>query len=279
MKNRLLRILQEENMTSNKFAELMEVRPSNISHLISGRNYPNFEFIGKMLIRMPNISPDWLINGVGEMCRDAQNDLFGFPKIDDEIIARNVVKQEELDGFTAFDDKDTLTFDKSSFENANNAILTQNKYQFEESTRMVTEAPLDNAEHYVNSNKIDDQALQPSTQYKATQQQFENVAEVAQLDNSTEIDLPTNEQIKKYNNDKVTNVNIVTPLVNTQCFDILQTELPIEKNKIDQQDHHDTTDNSESKLNHCNSTKQNQSSINKMVVFYDDMTFEIYNPK
>lgn len=77
MKDRLLRILQEENMTSNKFAELMEVRPSNISHLLAGRNYPNFEFIGRMLLRFPNLNPDWLINANGDMCRDGQKDLFG----------------------------------------------------------------------------------------------------------------------------------------------------------------------------------------------------------
>lgn len=69
MKDRLLQLLAEEKMTSMKFAEIMEVQPSNISHILSGRNNPGYDFIARLLRRFPEISPDWIINGEGEMYR------------------------------------------------------------------------------------------------------------------------------------------------------------------------------------------------------------------
>jgi len=69
MKDRIQLILKEKGLTSIKFAEVMEVQPSSISHLLSGRNNPNFDFIAKLMKRFPDINPDWLILGIGTMSR------------------------------------------------------------------------------------------------------------------------------------------------------------------------------------------------------------------
>lgn len=69
MKERLAQFLKKEGLTAVKFAEIMEVQPSSISHLLSGRNKPNFEFISRMLLRFPDLNPDWLINGRGGVYR------------------------------------------------------------------------------------------------------------------------------------------------------------------------------------------------------------------
>lgn len=65
MKERLAQFLKSEGLTAVKFAEIMEVQPSSISHLLSGRNKPNFEFISRLLLRFPALNPDWIINGAG----------------------------------------------------------------------------------------------------------------------------------------------------------------------------------------------------------------------
>lgn len=57
-----------------KFAEIMEVQPSSISHLLSGRNKPNFEFISRLLLRFPALNPDWIINGTGNIYKRKDND-------------------------------------------------------------------------------------------------------------------------------------------------------------------------------------------------------------
>ncbi len=69
MQKRISLLLKEENLTAVKLAELLDVQPSSISHLISGRNKPNFDFIAKLLRRFPSIDPDWLILGEGSMHR------------------------------------------------------------------------------------------------------------------------------------------------------------------------------------------------------------------
>ncbi|MFI3261861.1 MAG: helix-turn-helix transcriptional regulator [Rikenellaceae bacterium] len=69
MKERLSILLSVKGLTALKFAEIMNVQPSSISHLLSGRNNPNYDFILKLIERFPDISPDWLLLGQGDMFR------------------------------------------------------------------------------------------------------------------------------------------------------------------------------------------------------------------
>lgn len=79
MKERLAQFLKSEGLTAVKFAEIMEVQPSSISHLLSGRNKPNFEFISRLLLRFPALNPDWIINGTGGVYK--RKDLIEEPDI------------------------------------------------------------------------------------------------------------------------------------------------------------------------------------------------------
>lgn len=72
MQERLSLLLKENKMTAVRFAEIMGVQASSISHLLSGRNKPNFDFIVKLLERFPEINPDWFILGKGDMFRVSQ---------------------------------------------------------------------------------------------------------------------------------------------------------------------------------------------------------------
>lgn len=67
MNNRIIELIKAENLTAIKFAERLDVQPSNISHIISGRNKPGYDFIVKVLERFPTINPDWLLLGKGSM--------------------------------------------------------------------------------------------------------------------------------------------------------------------------------------------------------------------
>ncbi len=46
-----------------------ELQRSGISHILSGRNQPSFDFIVKLMKLYPEINPDWLIMGNGSMFR------------------------------------------------------------------------------------------------------------------------------------------------------------------------------------------------------------------
>ena len=50
-------------MTATQFAEMMQIQPSNVSHLLSGRNKPSLDFLIKLKDIFPEYSFDWIILG------------------------------------------------------------------------------------------------------------------------------------------------------------------------------------------------------------------------
>lgn len=77
MKERLQQFLTEESLSPSKFADEIGVQRSSISHILSGRNNPGYEFMQKILKRFPNLNADWLILGQGKMYKtELQASLF-----------------------------------------------------------------------------------------------------------------------------------------------------------------------------------------------------------
>ena len=80
MQDRILKILTGNQLSATRFADIIGVQKSSISHILSGRNKPSFDFIEKILLKFPDISPEWLILGKGNMYRASiQATLFENP--------------------------------------------------------------------------------------------------------------------------------------------------------------------------------------------------------
>lgn len=73
MREKLLELMKNERLKSSQLAEMLEVNPAGISHLLAGRNKPGFDLLQKILRRFPQISPDWLLLDEGPMYREQQN--------------------------------------------------------------------------------------------------------------------------------------------------------------------------------------------------------------
>lgn len=67
MDEKLRILMQNENLTASKLAEILEVKPAAISHILSGRNKPSFELLCKIVTRFPQINPYWLLGDAKEM--------------------------------------------------------------------------------------------------------------------------------------------------------------------------------------------------------------------
>ncbi len=67
MKDQIKEILKKENLSSSQFADKIGVQRSSVSHVISGRNKPGFDFIMKILDAFPGINAEWLMRGSGDM--------------------------------------------------------------------------------------------------------------------------------------------------------------------------------------------------------------------
>ncbi len=66
---RIAELIEYSGMKVADFAERVGIQKSAVSHLISGRNKPSFEVLSSMLILFPELNPDWLILGAGDMLR------------------------------------------------------------------------------------------------------------------------------------------------------------------------------------------------------------------
>lgn len=69
MKDRIIKFMTHENLTATHFADEIGVQRSSISHILSGRNNPSFEFIQKMLGRYKQLNAEWLLVGTGSMLK------------------------------------------------------------------------------------------------------------------------------------------------------------------------------------------------------------------
>jgi transcriptional regulator with XRE-family HTH domain len=67
MRDRIVKFITTENISSTKFADEIGVQRSSVSHILSGRNNPGFEFIQKILTRYKHLNAEWLIMGTGNM--------------------------------------------------------------------------------------------------------------------------------------------------------------------------------------------------------------------
>jgi len=74
MKERLLKIITAEGLTPALLADIMGVQRSGISHILSGRNYPSFDFLQKLLIHFPKLNAEWLILEQGSMYKLTDSD-------------------------------------------------------------------------------------------------------------------------------------------------------------------------------------------------------------
>lgn len=54
-------MIKNEGLTQSRLAEILEIQPANVSHILSGRSKPGFELLQKILRRFPRLNPDWLL--------------------------------------------------------------------------------------------------------------------------------------------------------------------------------------------------------------------------
>ncbi len=69
MKDRIIQLLNIEGLSASKFADIIGVQRSSMSHILSGRNNPSLDFIQKIMHAFPRINGDWLLSGDGEMIK------------------------------------------------------------------------------------------------------------------------------------------------------------------------------------------------------------------
>ncbi len=70
MNRRLQQFLELENLTPARLADTLGIQRSGLSHILSGRNNPGYDFIYKLITKFPSINAEWLLTGEGKIYKD-----------------------------------------------------------------------------------------------------------------------------------------------------------------------------------------------------------------
>lgn len=70
MQNRILQLLTAENISQTEFARKIGVSGPNVTHIISGRNKPSYDFILRIATAYPALNLEWLLFGKGKMYKE-----------------------------------------------------------------------------------------------------------------------------------------------------------------------------------------------------------------
>ncbi len=91
MNTRLKQFLAAENISQAQFADSINVVRASVSHVLSGRNNPSFDFIRAMMQQYPNLNIDWLMFGKGRMYKDAAR-----PEPVEELLFSDLEPEDDL---------------------------------------------------------------------------------------------------------------------------------------------------------------------------------------
>lgn len=120
MNNRLKQFLAAENITQAQFADTLNVVRASVSHVLSGRNNPGFDFIKAIMAKYPRLNIEWLIFGKGKMYKDTEipkeepkDESLLFPTFEpmpriDEIVDKDIIPYPEP-ATTEIDNLDNIT--------------------------------------------------------------------------------------------------------------------------------------------------------------------------
>tara|TARA_B100001093_G_scaffold62880_1_gene52828 strand:+ start:84 stop:416 length:333 start_codon:yes stop_codon:yes gene_type:complete len=97
MENRIQNIIEKYGLSSNTFAQEIDVNRSTISHILSGRNKPSIEVLQKILTRYPDVSANWLLLGQG-----AIDDTNLAPSFSQAIIENTIETVKLIDKIVVF---------------------------------------------------------------------------------------------------------------------------------------------------------------------------------
>ena len=67
MQERFKQLLEEKGLTATRFASMIKVNASAMSHILNGRSKPGSDVLDKIAQAFPELNLNWLISGKGTM--------------------------------------------------------------------------------------------------------------------------------------------------------------------------------------------------------------------
>ena len=98
--SRILQIMQEKQLSNAAFADIIGVKRSSITHILSERNKPSLDFLYKLLETFRDVDANWLLKGEKQekmpTVSQPQQELFPEFSSVPQNQAQQVVMQQEI---------------------------------------------------------------------------------------------------------------------------------------------------------------------------------------
>lgn len=119
MNTRLKQFLSAENITQAQLADNLNVVRASVSHILSGRNNPGYDFIKALMEKYPKLNIEWLIFGKGKMYKESPAEtLLQFDEVPEiPSVKHETEPKEEIEQPNLF----------NSIDNTPQRIVTQRK--------------------------------------------------------------------------------------------------------------------------------------------------------
>lgn len=96
MNTRLKQFLSAESITQSQFADSIKVVRASVSHVLSGRNNPSYDFIKAIMSTYPQLNIEWLIFGKGRMYKEISTSTDQAPPIEPSVDEGGLLFDEVL---------------------------------------------------------------------------------------------------------------------------------------------------------------------------------------
>jgi len=74
LKDRIKKLMEDQHMTQQVFADFLQQSPATLSSIFNGRTRPTLNIVDAIKTKIPDISIEWLLYGTGEMYVTHPND-------------------------------------------------------------------------------------------------------------------------------------------------------------------------------------------------------------
>lgn len=89
MQERFKQLLEEKNLTATRFAAMIKVNASAMSHILNGRSKPGFDVLDKIAQAFPDVNLNWLISGKGSIYNTSSTNT-----IKSQPVQKNLFEEE-----------------------------------------------------------------------------------------------------------------------------------------------------------------------------------------
>ena len=95
IQDRIRVIMKSGNLTASEFADKIDVKRSNLSHVLSGRNKPSLDFLEKVINAFPKVNAAWLITGETRKEEQKATNKTQSEEVDPSMDVATTTKQKE----------------------------------------------------------------------------------------------------------------------------------------------------------------------------------------